>query len=47
VDYFPWTIVYDHDSFGIGICEIIVHIWIWSLIIEEVHKVRWKKKEVL
>jgi len=39
VDFYPWYVVYENAWFGVGIWEIIVHIWTWSLIIEEGHKV--------
>lgn len=46
VDFYPWYVVYENAWFGVGIWEIIVHIWTWSLIIEEGHKVNEREREM-
>ncbi|CAF1005183.1 unnamed protein product [Adineta steineri] len=38
INFFPWNIMLDNTTLSLGQSEIILHIWIWSLILEEIHK---------
>ncbi|CAF1605995.1 unnamed protein product [Adineta ricciae] len=38
IDYFPWRIMYSSTGLSLGTSELLLHVWIWSLILEEMHK---------